>query len=114
MFQITRRCAKLFSTNCTALRKYADSSNVATLKGGENILYLSLQKKFPQAKEIKIKDISGGCGAIFEVFISTSEFKGMSMVKQHQLINEVLKDQIKSMHGIRIHTEIPVENNKSN
>jgi len=43
----------------TTLRKYADSSNVATLKGGENILYLSLQKKFPQAKEIKIKDISG-------------------------------------------------------
>lgn len=32
---------------------------------------------------------TGGCGAIFEVFISTTEFKGMSMVKQHQLINEV-------------------------
>jgi len=31
----------------------------------------------------------GGCGAIFEVFISTTEFKGMSMVKQHQLITEV-------------------------
>lgn len=42
-----------------ALRKYADSSKVATLKGGENILHSSLQKKFPQAKEIKIKDISG-------------------------------------------------------
>lgn len=38
----------------------------------------------------------GGCGAIFEVFISTTEFKGMSMVKQHQLINEV------SMHLIVI------------
>ncbi|XP_026813855.1 bolA-like protein 3 [Rhopalosiphum maidis] len=112
MFQITRRSAKLFNTNCIVLRKFADSSKVATLKGGENILYSSLQKKFPQAKEIKIKDISGGCGAIFEVFISTTEFKGMSMVKQHQLINEVLKDQIKAMHGIRIHTEIPVEDNK--
>lgn len=41
------------------LRKYADNPDVATLKGGENILHLSLQKKFPQAKEIKIKDISG-------------------------------------------------------
>uniref|UniRef100_A0A2H8TY32 BolA-like protein 3 n=1 Tax=Melanaphis sacchari TaxID=742174 RepID=A0A2H8TY32_9HEMI len=89
MFQITKRSAKLFSANCIALRKYADSSKVATLKGGENILYSSLQKKFPQAKEIKIKDISGGCGAIFEVFISTTEFKGLSIVKQHQLINEV-------------------------
>jgi len=31
----------------------------------------------------------GGCGAIFEVFISSTEFKGLSVVKQHQLINEV-------------------------
>jgi len=69
------------------------------------------KKKFPLAKQIQIKDISGGCGAIFEVFISSTEFKGLSVVKQHQLINEVLKDEIKSMHGIRIHTEIPVENN---
>ncbi|XP_025413136.1 bolA-like protein 3 [Sipha flava] len=110
MYSITNRSVKIFGTNIFALRRYTDNANVATLKGGENILHLSLSKKFPQAKEIKIKDISGGCGAIFEVFISSTEFKGMSIVKQHQLINEVLKNEIKSMHGIRIHTEIPVEN----
>lgn len=33
----------------------------------------------------------GGCGAIFEVFVSSTEFKGLSVVKQHQLINEVCK-----------------------
>lgn len=43
----------------SAVRKFADGSDVATLKGGENILHLSLQKHFPLAKEIKIKDISG-------------------------------------------------------
>lgn len=39
------------------VRKYAD--NVATLKGGENILKMALQIKFPKAKEIQINDISG-------------------------------------------------------
>jgi len=111
MFKTTRCCTQFLKTNFFAVRRYADIPEVATLKGGENILHLSLQKHFPQAKEIKIKDISGGCGAIFEVFISSIEFKGLSVVKQHQLINEVLKDEIKSMHGIRIHTEIPTENN---
>lgn len=34
-------------------------------------------------------NILGGCGAIFEVFISSEEFKGLTIVKQHQLINQV-------------------------
>ncbi|VVC43748.1 BolA protein [Cinara cedri] len=111
MYYFTKHTVKLFSTNLLAFRKYADKAKVASLKGGENVLKTTLQNKFPKAKEIKIKDISGGCGAIFEVFVSSVEFKGLSMVKQHQIINEVLKNEIKSMHGIRIHTEIPDENN---
>jgi len=41
---------------------------VATLKDGENIMYLSLQKKFPQAKEIKIKDISGNYITLYYIY----------------------------------------------
>lgn len=86
MYQIIKRSSKLYSKNLVcyfisftllnnidkrkvidiviyilqfALRKYSDVPEVATLKGGENILHVSLQKQFPQAKEIKIKDISG-------------------------------------------------------
>ncbi|XP_050441843.1 bolA-like protein 3 [Adelges cooleyi] len=110
MFQFVKCSALQLTRNIRIQsRNFAGSANVETLKDGENILHQSLQKKFPLAKEIKIKDISGGCGAIFEVFISSSEFKGMNIVKQHQLITEVLKNEIKSMHGIRIHTEIPNE-----
>lgn len=43
----------------STVRQFSDGPNVATLKGGENILHTSLQKHFPLAKEIKIKDISG-------------------------------------------------------
>ncbi|XP_050542068.1 bolA-like protein 3 [Daktulosphaira vitifoliae] len=109
MFYCIKRSIKAIENVGVVLKNYSNGTNVATLKGGEKILHQSLQKKFPLAKEIKIKDISGGCGAIFEVYVSSTEFKGLSIVKQHQVINEVLKNEIKSMHGIRIHTEIPSE-----
>lgn len=38
---------------------------------------------------IYFKLFIGGCGAIFEVFVSSVEFKGLTVVKQHQLINQV-------------------------
>ena len=31
----------------------------------------------------------GGCGAMFEVNVIAPEFKGLTIVKQHQIINEV-------------------------
>lgn len=66
-----------------------------------------LQQHFPRAKTIDVVDISGGCGAMFEIIIETPEFKGLSMVKQHRMINEALKEEIKDMHGLRIHTSVP-------
>lgn len=32
---------------------------------------------------------TGGCGAMFEIMVETPDFKGLSMVKQHRMINEV-------------------------
>lgn len=66
-----------------------------------------LNHRFPQAKTIDVVDISGGCGAMFEIIVETPDFKGLSMVKQHRMINEALKDEIKDMHGLRIHTSVP-------
>lgn len=66
----------------------------------ENIL----KEKFPDGN-VKVQDISGGCGAMFEVHIVASNFKNLSTVKQHQMVNAALKQEIKEMHGIRIFTE---------
>lgn len=54
-----------------------------------------------------IKDhlIVGGCGAMFSVRVESPQFNGMARVKQQKLINEVLREQIKQMHGIRIETK---------
>lgn len=68
---------------------------------------------------------------MFEINVIAPEFKGLNIVKQHRIINEVrvgiktlrhlnitiynmyhiyfqvLKEEIKDMHGIRIYTSIP-------
>ena len=81
-----------------------------------------LKKEFPTAKSISVADISGGCGAMFEVVVKSGQFNGLSKVKQHmKVVNvswlyliyyftnfilylKVLKSEIKDMHGIRIFT----------
>lgn len=62
-----------------------------------------------QAKSVSVVDISGGCGAMYEIAIESSDFKGLSRVKQHRMVTDTLKDEIKDMHGLRIHTSIPTD-----
>ena len=44
---------------------------------------------------------------MYEIYVETSEFQGLNTVKQHRLVTEALKTQIKEMHGLRIHTRLP-------
>lgn len=43
---------------------------------------------------------------MFEVHVKANEFRNLSVVKQHQLVNAALKDEVKQMHGIRIFTSV--------
>ncbi|XP_038662173.1 bolA-like protein 3 [Scyliorhinus canicula] len=74
---------------------------------GEVRLADVLRKKFPLASAVKVVDISGGCGAMYEVHVESVEFKGKRVVQQHQMINQALKDEIQAMHGLRIFTTVP-------
>lgn len=56
---------------------------------------------------MSVVDISGGCGAMYEIVIESNDFKGLSRVKQHLMVTNTLKNEIKDMHGLRIHTSIP-------
>ncbi|XP_055310477.1 bolA-like protein 3 [Sitodiplosis mosellana] len=83
------------------------SGNQSSSKQSEQQLTDRLQERFKEAKHVSVVDISGGCGAMYEIVVETNEFKGLSRVKQHQLITDTLKTEIKDMHGLRIHTSIP-------
>ncbi|XP_041612757.1 bolA-like protein 3 isoform X3 [Vulpes lagopus] len=47
-----------------------------------------LKEKFPGATAIKVTDISGGCGAMYEIQIESEEFKEKRTVQQHQMVNQ--------------------------
>ncbi|XP_018564991.1 bolA-like protein 3 [Anoplophora glabripennis] len=66
-----------------------------------------LRQTFPQAKVISVEDTSGGCGAMFNISIETNEFKGLSIMKQHRMIYDTLKEQIQSIHGLHLETRAP-------
>ncbi|XP_017782858.1 PREDICTED: bolA-like protein 3 [Nicrophorus vespilloides] len=66
-----------------------------------------LKARFPGATEIKVEDVSGGCGAMYDIMVETVEFKGLSIVKQHRAITDSLKEQIKLIHGLQIETKVP-------
>ncbi|XP_056135023.1 bolA-like protein 3 [Lampris incognitus] len=74
---------------------------------GEIRIAQVLKQKFPSASSLRVVDISGGCGAMYEIHIESDEFEGKRTVQQHQLVNQALKDEIQGMHGLRIFTQVP-------
>ncbi|KXJ12787.1 bolA-like protein 3 [Exaiptasia diaphana] len=59
------------------------------------------------ATVIRVRDISGGCGAMYEISVESEIFRGKRKVQQHRIVNEALSEEVKAMHGLRIHTEVP-------
>ncbi|XP_041375553.1 bolA-like protein 3 [Gigantopelta aegis] len=77
------------------------------LTPAEKQIHNTLKTKFPGATTINVEDISGGCGAMYQISVEAKEFKGKRTVQQHLLVNEALADEIKDMHGLQIKTKVP-------
>jgi len=52
-----------------------------------------------------VQDVSGGCGAMFKIDVSSAVFKGKSLVEQHRTVNQLLSSEIKEMHGLTLTTK---------
>jgi len=44
---------------------------------------------------------------MYALDIVSDEFKGLPVIKQHRLVNKILKDEIKTWHGAQIKTKAP-------
>lgn len=62
-------------------------------------------KKALEPSELKVKDMSGGCGSMFSIEIKSSKFNGLSKIKQHKLVNELLREDIARWHGLSLKTK---------
>ncbi|XP_016339491.1 bolA-like protein 3 [Sinocyclocheilus anshuiensis] len=94
-------------TGPQVLCRHLIARSSSSLTDGETRITQVLKVKFPQASSLKVVDISGGCGAMYEIHIESDEFRGKRTVQQHQLVNQALKDEIKDMHGLCIFTDVP-------
>ncbi|NXR90812.1 BOLA3 protein, partial [Hypocryptadius cinnamomeus] len=55
---------------------------------GESRLARLLREKFPRASAIKVVDISGGCGAMYEIHVESEEFREKRPVQQHRMVTQ--------------------------
>ncbi|KAK6454287.1 uncharacterized protein RJT20DRAFT_130343 [Scheffersomyces xylosifermentans] len=85
-----------------AVRFY--SNDVPPMDDYENKIYNILKEEF-EPKALSVKDVSGGCGSMFAISVESEKFKGKPMIKQHRLVNELLKDEIKQWHGLQLQTK---------
>ncbi|EST06939.1 BolA protein [Kalmanozyma brasiliensis GHG001] len=81
----------------------AAPSQEEQVTAGEQKIREILTAKFNPAV-LKVQDVSGGCGSFYAIQLSSKEFKGMSTVKAHRLVNSELKDVIKDIHGLQLRT----------
>lgn len=70
----------------------------------ESKIYDILEKEFTPVS-LQVQDVLGGCGSMFAILVESSKFKGLPMIKQHRLVNDILKDEIKKWHGLQLKTK---------
>ena len=44
----------------------------------------------------------GGCGSFYAIQVEHESFRGLNTIKQHRLVNQILGDEIKGMHGLQV------------
>ncbi|TFK74505.1 bola-like protein [Pluteus cervinus] len=91
------RLTSFYSTN--------DVVDPPTSEGEQKLVDMLKAKLTPT--RVRVQDVSGGCGTFYAIEIESEAFKGLSMVKQHKLVSEALKQEIEGMHGLQIKTLIP-------
>ncbi|KAK4225047.1 bola protein [Podospora fimiseda] len=78
----------------------------ANLTEGEAQVWDILIAEFSPTQLI-VQDISGGCGSMYGIDISSEKFRGLGMLKQQRLVNAALADLVKEWHGVQLKTRAP-------
>jgi len=56
---------------------------------------------------LEVKDVSGGCGSMYAIEVTSERFRGLGMLKQQRLVNGVLGERVKGWHGVQMKTGVP-------
>ncbi|KAL9543636.1 hypothetical protein MBANPS3_008023 [Mucor bainieri] len=95
--------ASRFARSTAIRRAFYTTEAPAGLNAGEKHIYEKLSQALAPHK-LRVADVSGGCGSMYAIDIAAAKFEGTSIVKQHRMVNDVLKEEIKGMHGLQLKT----------
>jgi len=107
--QATAPSSRMLARSLLSSRLYSTDTPTPPapeLSEAEQNIYQKLTEKFTPST-LRVQDVSGGCGSFYAIIIASDRFKGLSMVKQHQLVNEALKVEIETIHGLQLKTIVP-------
>ncbi|KAH0423919.1 BolA-like protein [Colletotrichum camelliae] len=76
------------------------------LDAAESTIWDKLVAEFSPS-ELIVQDVSGGCGSMYAIDITSAKFKGANMLKQQRMVNAVLGDMMKQWHGVQLRTKAP-------
>lgn len=76
------------------------------LSEGERSVFDKVKTEL-QPELLEVQDISGGCGSMYALEIVSEKFRGLPVIKQHKLVNQILAEEIKSWHGVQLRTRAP-------
>ncbi len=62
--------------------------------------------------QLEVLDVSGGCGAMFRVKVTSSAFSGVPLLAQHRMVYDILSEEMKSMHALHLDTAAPAADKK--
>ena len=82
------------------VRNLSSSASVTELESKINSI---LEAELKPSK-LEVKDTSGGCGAMFDIKVSSAMFAGQSLVAQHKMVTNAIKAEIKEIHGLTLKT----------
>lgn len=57
--------------------------------------------------QLVVQDISGGCGSMYFIDVTSVRFKGLNMLKQQRMVNAALGELVKEWHGVQLKTRVP-------
>lgn len=97
----SRRITALVPHLRSPLRRFYSAP--PTLDAAERHIYEKLEKELDPVV-LDVRDVSGGCGSMYAINIVSNKFNGISMVKQHRLVNSILKEEISGWHGLQLKT----------
>lgn len=70
----------------------------------EKVLFKKLLKEYNPAA-LSVQDISGGCGSMYAIHVTSTKFNDLSIIKQHQMVNDFLKHDLAKWHGMQLVTK---------